>query len=134
MQIEWHMWARGILKNITLQNRSSCMHLKEIIFNIYTKQILSETNNPSKIIWTKQSIGKYLSSIINDNSIGNAACTPNSVHKKIMYTGPWYLKQIFHYKIGPHACIWMKWSATIIQNKYLKHIIHLRYLKQTIHQ
>ena len=50
-QIDWNSSVSET--SISLQNRYSCMYLMEIIFNNFMTQMLSETNNPSKVIWNK---------------------------------------------------------------------------------
>ena len=61
--------------NISLQNWSPCIHWNEIICNNYMKRILSETNNPSEIIWHKRSISKHLPSMVTATWMVNGART-----------------------------------------------------------
>ena len=66
------------------------MQLNEIICKNYTKQILSETNNPSMITRNKQSIGKHLPNMVNATWIVNGARKPNGARGGPSWTHPFY--------------------------------------------
>ena len=57
------------------------MHRNEIICNNYMKRILSETNNPSEIIWNKRSISKHLPSMVTATWMVNGTHTPNGTRR-----------------------------------------------------